>query len=150
MIKKIGDLVYFAHLLETPSVRWYMKACRVQQSIKPFRLPNRVSLKPVSQWTFGGSGLTTIKMTFQWNTLWKCYHHSNVLLYTRKLRPKVVTYIVSNPSISTPLKSYHFSSCMCYPCPEDISYYCIVFIQNDWTWFHLPSTNRIAKVHISS
>lgn len=107
----MGDLVYFAHLLETPSVSWYMKACRVQQSIRLFWLPDQVSLKPISQWTFGGSVLTTIKMTFQWNTLWKCYYHSNVLLYTRKLRPKVVTYIVPKPFISTPLNSVFPHAC---------------------------------------
>lgn len=50
----MGDLVYFAHLWENPSVRWYMKAWRVQQSVKLLWLPGQVSLNPISQWTFGG------------------------------------------------------------------------------------------------
>lgn len=54
MIKKPRDLVYFAHLLETPSVRWYTKAYRVQQLIKLSPLHDQVSLKPISQWTVGG------------------------------------------------------------------------------------------------
>ena len=70
MVKKMRNLVYHAHLLETPNIHWYMKEWKVQQLTKLFSSPDS---NLFHTGTFGGSILYShpIEIVFWWNPLWK-------------------------------------------------------------------------------